>query len=55
MLRQSNITSAQCIVISASTYDETLKTIDVTRRLNPDIHIIVRTRHLKNIDEVIDT
>ena len=54
VLKELNITSAQCIVISASTYEETLKTIDAARRLNPDIHIIVRTRYLKNIDEVIE-
>lgn len=54
VLKELNITSAQCIVISASTYDETLKTIDTARRLNPDIHIIVRTQYLKNIDEVIE-
>lgn len=54
VLKELNITSAQCIVISASTYDETLKTIDAARRLNPDIHIIVRTQYLKNIDEVVE-
>ena len=54
VLKELNITSALCIVISASTYEETLKTIDAARRLNPDIHIIVRTRYLKNIDEVIE-
>ena len=54
VLKELNITEALCIVISASTYDETLRTIDAARRLNPDIHIIVRTAYLKNIDEVID-
>nr|WP_294999600.1 cation:proton antiporter [uncultured Methanobrevibacter sp.] len=54
VLKELNITSAQCIVISASTYEETMKTIDVARRLNPDIHIIVRTRYLKSIDDVIE-
>ncbi len=54
VLKELNITSAQCIVISASTYEETLKTIDAARRLNPDIHIIVRTRYLRSIDEVIE-
>lgn len=54
VLKELDITSAQCIVISASTYEETLKTIDAARRLNPDIHIIVRTKYLKNIEEVID-
>ena len=54
VLKELNITSAQCIVISASTYEETMKTIDAARRLNPDIHVIVRTRYLKSIDEVIE-
>ncbi|WP_298522697.1 cation:proton antiporter [uncultured Methanobrevibacter sp.] len=54
VLKELNITEALCIVISASTYEETLKTIDTARRLNPDIHIIVRTRYLRNIDEVIE-
>ncbi len=54
VLKELNITEALCIVISASTYEETLKTIDAARRLNPDIHIIVRTKYLRNIDEVIE-
>ena len=54
VLKELRITSAQCIVISASTYEGTLKTIDAARRLNPDIHIIVRTKYLRNIDEVIE-
>jgi len=54
VLKELNITSAQCIVISASTYEGTLKTIDAARRLNPDIHIIVRTKYLRNINEVIE-
>ena len=54
VLKELRVTRAQCIVISASTYEGTLKTIDTARRLNPDIHIIVRTKYLKNIEEVID-
>ena len=54
VLKELGITSALCIVISSSTYDETIKTIDAARRLNPDIHIIVRTRYLKNLDDVIE-
>ncbi|WP_406531937.1 cation:proton antiporter [Methanobrevibacter sp.] len=54
VLKELRVTSAQCLVISASTYEGTLKTIDTARRLNPDIHIIVRTKYLKNIEEVID-
>ena len=54
VLKQLRVTSAQCIVISASTYEGTLNTIDAARRLNPDIHIIVRKKYLKNIEEVIE-
>lgn len=54
VLKELRVTNAQCIVISASTYEGTLKTIDTARRMNPDIHIIVRTKYLKNIDEVIE-
>ena len=54
VLKELQVTRAQCIVISASTYEGTLKTIDTARRLNPNIHIIVRTKYLKNIEEVID-
>lgn len=54
VLKELGITRALCIVISASTYAETMKTIDAARRLNPDIHIIVRTKYLKNIEDVID-
>ena len=54
VLKQLRVTSAQCIVISASTYEGTLNTIDAARRLDPDIHIIVRTKYLKNIEEVIE-
>ena len=54
VLKQLRVTSARCIVISASTYEGTLNTIDAARRLNPDIHIIVRTKYLKNIEEVIE-
>ena len=54
VLKELNVNTAQCIVISASTYEETLKTIDAARRLNPDIHIIVRTKYLRNLEEVLD-
>lgn len=54
VLKELDITTAQCIVISASTYEETLKTIDAARRLNPDIHIIVRTKYLKSLEDVLE-
>ena len=54
VLKELNITNAQCIVISASTYEDSLKTIDTAKRLNPDIHVIVRTRYLRNMDELFE-
>ena len=54
VLKELNITSAQCIVVSASTFDETLRIINAARRLNPNIHIIVRTRYLRNMEKVIE-
>lgn len=54
VLKELRITSAKCIVVATSNYSATLKTVDTTRRLNPEIHIIVRTRFLKNVDELYD-
>ena len=48
------ITSAKCIVIATNSYESTHKTVDTARRLNPDIHIIVRTRYVKNVDELYE-
>jgi CPA2 family monovalent cation:H+ antiporter-2 len=52
VLKELKINDANCIIIATSNYESTLTTIDAARRLNPDIHIIVRTRYLKNVDEV---
>jgi len=54
VLKELKITSAKCIVIATNTYDSTYKTVDSARRLNPDIHIIVRTRYVKNVDELYE-
>ena len=54
VLKELKINDANCIIIATSNYESTLKTIDASRRLNPDIHIIVRTRYLKNVDEVYE-
>lgn len=54
VLKELRIKSAKCIVISMPSYDSTIKAVDSARRLNPDIHIIVRTRFLKNVDEVYE-
>ena len=54
VLKELKINDANCIIIATSNYESTLKTIDAARRLNPNIHIIVRTRYLKNVDEVYE-
>ena len=54
VLKELKINDAKCIIIATSNYASTLKTIDTARRLNPDIHIIVRTRYLKNVEEVYE-
>lgn len=54
VLKELRINEAKCIVIATSNYESTLKTIDTAKRLNPDIHVIVRTRYLKNVDEVYE-
>lgn len=55
VLKELKIHDAKCIVIATSNYENTIKSIDAARRLNPDIHIIVRTRYLRNVDEVYET
>lgn len=54
VLKELKITSAKCIVIATNTYDSTYKTVDAARRLNPEVHIIVRTRYVKNVDELYE-
>ena len=55
VLKELKITDAKCIVIATSNYASSLKTVDAARKLNPEIHIIVRTRYVKNVDELYDT
>ncbi|RAP47218.1 MAG: hypothetical protein BZ135_02585 [Methanosphaera sp. rholeuAM6] len=54
VLKELKITSAKCIVIATNTYKATHETVDAARRLNPDVHIIVRTRFVKNVDELYE-
>jgi CPA2 family monovalent cation:H+ antiporter-2 len=54
VLKELKINSAKCIVIATNTYESTYQTVDSARRLNPEIHIIVRTRYVKNVDELYD-
>ena len=54
VLNQLKITSAKCIVIVTNSFDATHKTVDTARRMNPDIHIIVRTRYVRDVDELYE-
>lgn len=54
ILTELKISSAKCIIIATNTYESTYKTVDSARRLNPDVHIIVRTRYVKNVDELYE-
>ncbi|MCD7781100.1 MAG: cation:proton antiporter [Methanosphaera sp.] len=55
VLKEAKITSATSILIATSDYNNTVKAVDTARRLNTEIHIIVRTRYMKNVDELYDT
>ena len=54
VLKELKINTAKCIVIATNTFESTYKTVDTARRLNPDVHIIVRTRYVKNVDELYE-
>lgn len=54
ILKELKITSAKCIIIATNTYESTYKTVDSARRLNPEVHIIVRTRYVRNVDELYE-
>ena len=54
VLKELKITSAKCLVIVTNTFESTSKTVDTARRLNPDIHIIVRTRFVRNVEELYE-
>ena len=54
VLKELKITSAKCLVVVTNTFESTSKTIDTARRLNPDLHIIVRTRFIRNVEELYE-
>ncbi len=54
VLKKVNITGAKVIVIATSDYRSTLKSVDAAKRLNPNIHTIVRTRYLRNVEKLYD-
>ncbi len=52
--KELKVTSAKCLVVVTDSFESTFKTIDTARRLNPDIHIIVRTRFVRNVEELYE-
>lgn len=42
------------IIIATTDYRGSLKATDTARRLNPNIHIEVRTKYIKNVDELYE-
>ncbi len=52
--KELKVTSAKCMVVATNTFDSTYKTVDTARRLNPEIHIIVRTRFVRNVEELYE-
>ncbi|WP_461436162.1 cation:proton antiporter [Methanosphaera sp.] len=52
--KELKVTSAKCMVVATNTFESTYKTVDTARRLNPDIHIIVRTRFVRNVEELYE-
>lgn len=54
ILEEVNISKAKMIVIATTDYRGSLKATDTARRLNPNIQIEVRTKYIRNVDELYD-
>lgn len=54
ILEEVNISKAKMIIIATTDYRGSLKATDTARRLNPNIHIEVRTKYIKNVDELYE-
>ncbi|MFQ5992025.1 MAG: cation:proton antiporter, partial [Nitrospiraceae bacterium] len=52
VLRQLRIEDARVLVMAISDPFSTRRTVQIARGLNPDLHIIVRTRYLRELDEL---
>lgn len=53
VLRHVRIQEAKVLVLAVSDPFAVRRAIHITRHANPDIHIIVRTRYLKEVDELL--
>lgn len=52
VLHQANVEHARVIVLAISDPIATRHTVALARELNPDIHIIVRTRYMKELEDL---
>ncbi len=55
VLKEAGINTAKTIISATSDHESTIQTVDTARRLNPDIYIIVRTRYVKDVDDLYET
>ena len=55
VLRRLGIHEARALVLAISDPIATRRAVKVARQLNPDIHIIARTRYLREIDDLLAT
>lgn len=54
VLKELKVMNAKCLVVTTSNSDHLVQIVDAAKRLNPYIHIIVRTRFVKNVDALYD-
>lgn len=52
--KELKVTSAKCLVVVTDSFESAYKTVDTARRLNPELHIIVRTRFVRNVEELYE-
>jgi CPA2 family monovalent cation:H+ antiporter-2 len=55
VLRRLGVHDARALVLAISDPIATRRAVKVARQLNPDIHIIARTRYLREIDDLRET
>ena len=54
VLQQANIDSARVVVVAISDASATTRIVDLIHKTNPQVHIIVRTRYLQDIQGLYD-
>lgn len=54
VLEELKVKSANVLVVATSVSDHLIQIVDAAKRLNPNIHVIVRTKYVKNVNELYD-